>query len=151
MVGIYGGGGSGVLGLSFRSWVIHFCLCTVVFACAQLSSLMCGRPHLCLSSLSFEQLWWTVSAGCSSCRLLGVVVSTGACRSWLIVVCGWRVVHGSHRYPGPGIVVCGWGIIICRWGITFHRWGLSLYVDGGAHCLLWFEHHGGHSSRWWHP
>ena len=38
MVGTNGGGGSGVLGLSFRLWAIHFRSCVVV-------SLVRGRPH----------------------------------------------------------------------------------------------------------
>ena len=133
--------------------LVRGCLhsCTVVFAHARSSSLM--RSHICSctvvliparSSASFEWSWWTVSAGRSSCHLLGAVVSAGACHSWVssLFSADGGSSMGGHRYPWLGIVVCGWGIIVRGWGIAFCGWGLSLYVDGGARRLLWFECHG---------
>ena len=89
--------------------------------------------------------------GRSSCRLSGVVVSTGAGRSWVgsLSSTGGGSSMGGHHYLGSGIVIRGWGIVVCGWGITFRGWGLSLSVDGGARRLLWFERHGRRSRGWW--
>ena len=129
-------------------WASHFVHGPSVF--------MCSRFVRVWSSLSFERLWWTVLAGHSSCCLSGVVVSVGACCSWVgACCCPWVEGH-----PWGVIIIWGGGIVICGWGIAFHGWGSLLSVGSGARWLLWFEHcglrvivnvrmGGGHLCGWW--
>ena len=112
-------------------WASHFVRGSSIFSHAWSFSVMHSHLYSCMvvlihvqSSSSVEQSWWMVSAGHSSCRLLGVVVSVGTHCLWVgsLLSASGGSSMGGHCYLGSGIAV---------------------------HCLLWFEHHGGRSCGWW--
>ena len=140
-------------------WASHFVCGPSIFVHARsFRSCAVVLIHAWCSS-SFEQSWWTVSTGRSSCRLLGVSMSTGARRLW-VGAC-WRLwvegrlwgvilirgvsssVRGAsssmHGAFGVGYRRPCVGIVVRRWGIAFHAWDSTLSVGGGACRLLWFE------------
>ena len=86
-------------------WASHFVRGPSIFVRAQ-SFRSCAVVLIrARASSSFKPLWWTVSAGRSSCRLSGVVVSAGARRLWVGARCRPWVedrLWGGHHHPGWG-------------------------------------------------
>ena len=104
-------------------WASHFVRGPSIFVRAQ-SFRSCAVVLIrARASSSFEPSWWTVSAGRSSCRLLGVVVSAGARRSWVGARCRPRV----EGRP--------WGVIVIRGGVSWSVGGASPSVGGARRCL----------------
>ena len=146
MVGIYGGGGCAVLGLSFRSWAIHFCLCAVVFTCVRLSLLMSGCLHSCTVVFAHVRWAWCWDLhGVGVCMGVGVhigvvggqsLLSVDGASLWWVGHCGgWGVV--VHGVVSGVPLLCGRGfmVLLRKPSSTWNtQMGVPRQPLGGGHC-----------------